>query len=77
MQQALDARRQQLRDELSARLERFRGRMTDAEFGELVIAMEGTAQRFTEIGTGRTASAPALPLTFDAHSLTRLPRPQA
>ena len=44
-----DERRQQLRAELVARLQRVRGGMTDAEFDDLVSAVELTAARFAEI----------------------------
>jgi len=47
-----DERRQQLRAELTARLERVRGRLTDAEFEELLSAVERTAARFAEIDAG-------------------------
>ena len=47
-----DERRQQLRAELTARLERVRGQLTDAEFDELVTAVERTAARFAEIDAG-------------------------
>lgn len=56
-----DERRQQLRAELIARLERVRGRLTDAEFEELLTAVERTAARFAEIDAGpyRTLNVPA------------------
>ena len=47
-----EERRQQLRAELIARLERVRGRLTDTEFRELVDSVERTANRFTEIDAG-------------------------
>jgi hypothetical protein len=49
---AREAQRQQLRAELKARLDRVRGRMTDDEFGELIAAVERTAERFAEIDAG-------------------------
>lgn len=44
-----------------ARLERVRGRLTDAEFEELLTAVERTAARFAEIDAGpyRTLNVPA------------------
>ena len=51
-EQMRDERRQQLRAELTARLERVRGHLTDAEFDELVTAVERTAARFAEIDAG-------------------------
>lgn len=50
-----EERRQQLRAELMARLERVRGQMTDAEFADLVSSVERTAARFAEIDAGRFA----------------------
>ena len=47
-----DERRQELRAELIARLERVRGQMTDADFDELVTSVERTAARFAEIDAG-------------------------
>jgi hypothetical protein len=47
-----DERREKLREELTARLERVRGQMTDAEFDELVSSVERTAARFAEIDAG-------------------------
>ena len=44
-----DDRRRQIRDTMVARLERVRGQMTDAEFEELITAVERTAARFAEI----------------------------
>ena len=44
-----DERRQQLRAELLARLQRVRGDMTDAQFEDLVSSVERTAARFAEI----------------------------
>jgi hypothetical protein len=52
MRDARDPRRQQLRTELIARLERVRGRMTDAEFDALIASVERTAARFAEIDAG-------------------------
>ena len=47
-----DERRQQLRAELIARLERVRGQLTDTEFDDLVTSVERTAARFAEIDAG-------------------------
>ena len=49
MRRMRDEQRQQLRAELIARLARVRGQMTDAEFDELVSAVERTAARLEEI----------------------------
>jgi hypothetical protein len=57
MRDPRDTRRQQLRAELIARLERVRGRMTDAEFEKLIAAVERTAARFAEIDAGPLLSA--------------------
>lgn len=50
-----EERRQELRRELVARLERVRGQMTEAEFMELVDSVERTAARFAEIDAGPIA----------------------
>jgi hypothetical protein len=47
-----EERRGEFRAELVARLERVRGRMTDAEFADLVNDVERTARRFAEIDAG-------------------------
>ena len=52
MRDARDPRRQKLRAELIARLERVRGGMTDAEFDALIASVERTAARFAEIDAG-------------------------
>ena len=50
-----EERRQQLRAELIARLERVRGQLTDTEFADLVNSVERTAARFSEIDAGPIA----------------------
>ena len=52
MREPRDDRRRQLRAELVDRLARVRGRLTDAEFEELVSSVERTAARFAEIDAG-------------------------
>ena len=47
-----ETRRQRFRAELTARLQRVRGQLTDEEFEELVNSMERTAARFAEIDAG-------------------------
>jgi hypothetical protein len=51
-----EERRQQFRAELIARLQRVRGRMTDAEFDVLVNSVERTAARLAEIDAGPHAA---------------------
>ena len=51
-----DERRKELRTELIARLERVRGKLTDAEFANLIDDVERTAARFAEIDAGPYAS---------------------
>ena len=58
-----DEQRQQLRAELIARLARVRGQMTDAEFDELVSAVERTAARFAEIDAGPHRTVSDAPVT--------------
>jgi hypothetical protein len=52
-----DARRRELAAELTERLARLRGQMTDSEFDQLVADMVQTTERFAEID--------ARPLTTD------------
>lgn len=49
MQDPMKDSRQKLRAALAARLERVRGAMTDAEFGQLLADMVIVAERFAEI----------------------------
>ena len=44
-----ETRRRDLFAEFTTRLTRFRGRLTDAEFEQLIADMVRTAERFTEI----------------------------
>ncbi len=56
---AREPRREQLRTELTARLERLRGRMTDAAFGELMAAVDRTAESLAELDAGPGVVAPS------------------
>lgn len=58
MRDRREERRQQLRSELIARLERVRGELSDAEFEELVTSVEQTAARFAEIESRRYPPSP-------------------
>lgn len=63
MRRMRDERRQQLRMERIARLARVRGRMTDAEFDELVRAVERTAAQFAEIDARPRRTVSGAPVT--------------
>ena len=56
-----EERRQQLREEMIARLHRVRGEMTDGEFAALVSSVERTAARFAEIDAAPHKLQPAPP----------------
>jgi hypothetical protein len=56
-----EERRQQLRSELIARLDRVRGKLTDSEFADLVSAIERTAARFAEIDSAPYKLIPEAP----------------
>jgi hypothetical protein len=52
-----DQRRRALASVVATRLERVRGGMTDAEFGQLIADMVRVYERFAEIEMGRDALA--------------------
>jgi hypothetical protein len=60
MQDERDLQRQKVIAAIAARLERVRGTMTDAEFGQLLARMARTAERFAEIDAKPGWIAPAM-----------------
>ena len=60
----MNSRSEQLRAAFSARLERVRGNMSDADFAQLVADMVSTAQRFEEIDARELGSKTPLPGTL-------------
>ena len=67
MPETREPRRQQLREDLIARLERVRGEMTNSEFAALIMAVERTAARFAEIDSGPFLSPPAVRAVMRAY----------
>jgi hypothetical protein len=53
-----DTRRRELAAEITERLTRVRGSMTDEEFAQLVESMARTSERFLEIDMRRSAHVP-------------------
>ena len=56
-----DQRRQQLYATMAARLQRVRGSLTDAQFGQLLADMVRTAERFVEIEAKPASLRPDMP----------------
>lgn len=68
MDESREERREALRAQISTRLARVRGGLTDTEFADLVESVAVTAERFREIDAHLTAREPPPP---DAPGVSR------